>query len=666
MPLQKILPTGGVNVQYTPTLAEGAWSDSNRIRFKDGLAQKMGGWKKLLNTQVVGSARGSHAWADLDGNPYYAVGTDQRLQVYQYGLLYDITPVINTSNAAPNFSTVINTKQITIIDAASDTNIGDWINIIVPISVGGLILLGLYRITSVASVNQYTIDAASNATSTVNNGGAVPAFTTTNTSANVNVMLNNHGLAFGDLFQVQVATTVGGLTVSGDYYVTAIVNQNNFTIADDQTATSNATASENGGNAQIEYLLASGDATATPISGYGIGTYGGGAYGLASGSAGYTTIRQWFLDNWGQDLIGNPTNGTLYEWTPPDNTVPAQPVMNAPSMMTASFVSMPAQIMVALGAETGSVQDPNLIRWSDAGDNTVWTASSTNQAGSFRIPTGSRIVGGGVVGQQAIIWTDVDAWAMQYVGLPFVFSFVKIAPDCGLLAARAWQVQGNNVSWTSQQGVYRYNGGALQLAPCSVWDKFFNNYNVVQKDKIHFGSNHLYNEMFCFYPTVDSDEIDAYIKQNINENAWDFGELVRLTWVDQSVFPNPLSVDGNNYIQQHEIGYDDDGVPMNESIQSAYFDLMDGSVFVFVERCLPDFVWQGTNPELQLYIKTIEYPGEEDSPSVYGPYEITPTTRYIIIRARGRQAAIQLVGDNLGTFWRYGAVRFLVQQAGKR
>lgn len=666
MGLQRIVPTPGVNIQYTKTLAEGTWAASSRIRFKDKLAQKLGGWERLLSEPLIGTARGSHAWADLSGNPYYAAGTEQRLQVYQSGALYDITPVDHTEDPAVDFSTTSGDSVVTIVDPGSDTSVGNWINIIVPVSVGGLILEGYYLVTAVNSSTEYEIDAGADATATVANGGAVPEFTTTNTLADVTVTFADHGLVAGEAFNIPVSTTVGGLTLSGVYYVDSVTDADNFVILDDQTATSDASAFENSGNTRIAYLLASGSATATPLSGFGIGPFGAGPFGLSSGSSGYTTIRQWFLDNWGENLIGNPTNGTLYEWVPPDNTTPAQPVLNAPTMMTASFVSMPAQIMVSLGAETGGQQDPNLIRWSDAGDNTVWTASATNQAGSFRIPTGSRIVGGMVVGQQAIIWTDIDAWAMQYVGTPFIFSFTKIAPDCGLLAGHAAEVQGDAVAWVSSQGFYVYRGGGVQQMVCTVWDKFFNNYNTVQRDKIHFGSNHLFNEMFCFYPTAGSDEIDAYVKVNMAEAVWDYGPMARTTWVDQSVFPYPFAVDTSSLIQQHELGTDDDGLPMNESIESAYFDIAEGDFFVFVERMLPDFVWQGENPTVDLYVNTIEYPGEYDTPATYGPYVLTPTTNYIIIRGRGRQAAIRIVGTGIGTFWRYGALRFTVQPAGKR
>lgn len=666
MPLQKVVPAPGVNVQYTPTLAEGTWAASNLIRFKDGLAQKLGGWQRLLQTPVTGVARGSHAWADLSGNPYLGIGTNERLQVVVAGQLQDITPVDSTVDITPDFSTTSTSNLVTVHDAANGSHIGDWIDIVVPVSVGGLIIQGYYQVVDVIDADNYQIEASSAATATVSSGGAVPLFATTNTSASVRVTLANHGLVVGSSFNVQGSTTVATIVISGIYYVATVVGANTFDFTAATVANATTTGSENGGNVRIEYLLPSGDATATALAGYGIGPYGAGPYGMSSGAFGYSTIRQWFLDNWGENLQGNPTNGTLYQWQPPDSSVPATAIMNAPTMMTASFVSMPAQIAVALGAETGSVQDPNLIRWSSEGDNTDWTATAINQAGSFRIPTGSRIVGGRVVGQQAIIWTDVDAWTMQYVQPPFVFSFNKIAPDCGLLAGHAQDVQGDMVSWASQQGFYLYSGGGVQQIQCMVWDKFFNNYNTVQKDKIHFGSDHLFNEMFCFYPSINSDEIDSYVKLNITDNVSDYGPLVRTTWVDQSVFPYPMAVDGDGLIQQHELGYDADGQAMGESIQSAYFDLDDGSLFIFVERCIPDFVWQGSNPSIQLYVYTIEYPGEYSSPSQYGPFSIDTTTRYIIIRARGRQASLKLVGNSIGSFWRYGAIRFMTQQAGKR
>jgi len=222
MPMQKIILRPSVNVEATPLLNEGGWSYSQLIRFFMGMAQKIGGWTKFIQTQIVGTGRGSHAWADLLGNPYYAMGTEQRLQVIQAGELIDITPIESTEDITPDFSTTMGSPTVTVGDTGHGAAVGEWINIVIPISVGGLILHGFYIVLTVPTADTYTITAGSDAAATVNNGGAVPEFDTTNTSATVLVTLEDHGYSAGQTFTVEVSTTVGGLTLDGDYTIVTV------------------------------------------------------------------------------------------------------------------------------------------------------------------------------------------------------------------------------------------------------------------------------------------------------------------------------------------------------------------------------------------------------------------------------------------------------------
>lgn len=674
MPLQKMIVKPGVNTQYSKTLNEDGWSASQLIRFKNGLPQKMGGWQKLLTTALTGTATGMHSWADLDGNAYLAVGTEQALQVVQQGELLTITPVDNTVNIACDFDTTNGSTTVTVGDTSHGQVAGNWIDIVIPVSVGGVVLFGLYQIASVVDANTYTVVAASAATSSVTAGGAVPQFNTTNTSTSVTVTLNNHGYTTADTFTVQVSTVVGGITFNGDYAINSITNANQFVITGGTAASSTTSGYENGGNCRIDYLLPTGYASNTPVGGFGIGGYGSGTYGAASGSTVIMPLRQWFLDNWGENLIGNPTNGTLYEWVPLSGN-PATAVSGAPSIMTASFVSMPEQIVIALGAEVGGAQDPNLIRWCSAGDNTDWIASSTNQAGSYRIPTGSRIVGGRLIEQGALIWTDVDVWLMQYTGLPFVFSFTKLgAGNNELMAERAHGSLGQATYFVSDANICQVVGGSIQVMQCDVWDKMFRNLNTNQLGKVHLATNELFREITVWYPSAESDVVDSYIKYNQVENTWDYGtqngydaSIARTAWVDVSPMGKPIGADVNGYLQQHEIGNNADGLPMLESITSGYFDLDingQGTHYVYVDRLLPDFVWGSDTDSLNLYVYATNYSGEE--PTIYGPFLVTPTTKYVILRIRGRQIAIQISGVGVNTFWRLGANRYQHAPAGRR
>jgi hypothetical protein len=693
----KLLP--GVNLERSPSLNEAQLAFSNLIRFYGALPQKLGGWAQLTAQLFIGTCRGLHGWADIIGNAYLAIGTEQRLEVYTGGVLYDITPIADTTNPAVSFSTTIGSSTVAIHDAGYSPDVGDWINLLTQVSVGGLVLFGYYQVTGSLDANDYTITATgsaisiggygtglyggglygepniNNATGNVTNGGAVAVYTTTNGLATVNVLLDNHGFSMGSIYDAAIPTTVGGLTISGNYSVTSVVDIDNFVITASAPATGNATLAQNGGNAQIQYLLPSGPAVATFNLGYGSGLYGAGLYGVAnaSGMPTVTPLRQWSLDNWGQDLIASPTNGKIYYWQPPIIT-PAIPVSStAPIYNISVFVMSQVQIIVALGAETGGTQEPLLVRWSDAGDFTDWTPTATNQAGSYQIPTGSKMVGGLAVGLGALLWTDLDLWSMTYQGLPFVFGFNRIATACGLISMRAVGIAGSFVMWLSTRGFFTYSlGGGVTPVECQVWDFLIDNIDTNQFDQVHCAINGLFNEMAWHFPLSQSSPLYSasapmgYVKVNYVENLiWDYGlspQYQRTAWVGHTPVGFPIGSDLNGLLQQHEIGYDANGVGMQWSWQTGYFDILDGEEFVFSDLLIPDNVTIG-NPTIFYTIYVTAYPNTAST--VLGPYAAMTTTDFIAFRGRGRQMAIGASGSDLGTFNRLGALRYRFARDGR-
>lgn len=670
MPFQKIVLRPGVNTQQTPLLNEASWSVSNLVRFFQGLLQKLGGWQRILSTALTGTCRGLLAWADLAGNSYVAAGTDQRLQVVVAGQLYDITPIRVTHNVTPDYSTVNTTATVTVKDVAHGATTNDGVIVLNPIAVDGLVLQGPYAIASIIDADNYTITAASNANATVNHGGAAALYNVTNTSSTVTVTLNNHGYtALVSVYTVYISTTVGGITLTpGQYLVQTVPNANQFTITASGSASSTTSGSENGGNTRLQYMLHAGTVSAGIAQGYGNGGYGLGGYGMGGASATASPLRQWSLDAWGQQLLASPTNGSLYFWDPSVGTFenPAAIIATAPAAMTGFFVAMPQQQVVSFGAtdpNTGN-QDPMLIRWCDVADYTNWTASSVNQAGSFRLPRGSKIVGGMQGPQYGLIWTDLALWAQQYIQPPLVYGFNEIASGCGLISMRSKCVLGTDIFWASQNGYFQYSQGGIAPLPCDVWDVIFGNLTQTQMDKMCMGPNTHFNEFFTFYPSLTgSGENDSYVKYT-KGGLWDYGTLVRTAWIDQSVYGNPLGVDGNGLIQQHEIGTDADGSSLVSSATSGWFKLNDGQLFIFIERMIPDFVLTG-GATINITVYTADYP--EDTPKVYGPYSVTQATEYIIIRSRSRLARVQISGTaDLGTFWRLGEMLYMATPSGRR
>lgn len=323
MPFRTIRLAPGVNIEQTPTYNQTNLADSNLVRFYQGMVQKLGGWSHMNTTPLIGTCRGMAAWADQNQNIYTACGTEQRLQVLEAGAILDITPVVQTDNITPTVGTTAGSPTVTISDGDYSPSVNDWINFTTQVSVGGLILYGYYQVTGFTGGTEYTITSASNATSTAA-VGAVPVFTTTVGGDVVKVTLANHGLVTGNSITFALSTTVGGVTIDGVYPVT-VLDANDFTISVASTATSSASASMNGGDMQILYLLPTGLAVNTPLTGWGVGNWGEGNWGVGDGEQITGYMRQWSMANWGLSLIASYTQGGIYYWTPPVVS-PAQPL----------------------------------------------------------------------------------------------------------------------------------------------------------------------------------------------------------------------------------------------------------------------------------------------------------------------------------------------------
>lgn len=687
MPWNNVLFNPGIDVNKTQYLNDGGWSLSNLIRFRDGLPEKTGGWARMADEAMVGSMRGAHAWADLSGNPYFAAGSEQRLQVLSIDGITDITPLRVMVNITPDFSTTALSTEVVVVDAAHAAVAGDWINIVVPIAVTGSglnPLHGFYEIDEIVNINSYKITAATAATNTVNNVGATPRYYTTNLSPTVRVELQTHGKAVGEVWINQVSLTVGGLTFGAyeEFFIVGITDANNFTFTASSNATSTTNAFENTNLARIAYLVATGYATAELVTGFGVGLFGAGYFGISGAGANVTVIRQWFLDNWGELLIGNYPASPVFVWTPPvsgGNVAEAVDSTNYPSSIdppqavNVTFVAMPEQILVALGCEPvgGGTLDPNLVRWCDVADFTDWVATSTNQAGSFRIPTGSRLVGGIQGPTFAILWTDIDMWTMSYIGFPLVFGFNKISGGVGLLAARCRCIaQGGMVYWASSNAIWRFNGSSVEIVPCPVWDYLWRNLNRRQIDKCHMAANAWFNEVTLYFASADGDgEVDSYIRYNYRDNVWDCGLLDRLCWVDANVFGPPIGVAADGLIQQHEIATDADGQQMGEYIESGYASLDNGWLFTDIQKVMADFKLDADDDtipsSLEYHIITKDY--SNSTANEYGPFTALqgPTAaEYETINARGRVAAIRIGNSAIGTFWRLGNYKNLFSPNG--
>lgn len=680
MPLTALKLLPGVNVEKTPTLNQAGISESNFIRFWDNMPQKLGGWERYYPFELTSLVRELHAWQDLNAVKHLALGAETFLSVITDGDNEDITPRTRTANITPDFSTTMGDEEVVVVDTGSQVTVYDYVFIATPVSVGGIILSGLYPVSVSLSADSYQIVAADPAGATEVNGGVVPEFDTTDASSEVVVTLPDHGLVAGDFFDFFVSTTVGGVTISGTYQVLSVASADEFTINASSVATSTANAFMNSGDVRLIYYIAVGPVVSG--SGYGVGGYGEGGYGtgatLPANPGDPITATFWSMDNWGEVLLACPTGGAIYFWAPSGGFATASLVGNAPIVNGGIFIAMPQRILVAWGScdiASPGVRDPLMVRWSAAGNYDDWVPTIANQSGQFRIPTGSRIVGGLQGPQQAVLWTDIDMWFMNYVGSTFTFGFTKVSSGCGLVGMNAAGVLGTKIYWMNLGGFYYLSGGAVKPIECSVWDAVFQDLDKDNLDKVVCAPNSMFNEITWYYPSTSSGtgEPDRYVKfsegQGGDQQVWDLGVLERTAWIDQSVLGEPIGASGEEaLIFQHEVSPNADGAAMSPYFVTGEFLLDEGNNCVFIDWLLPDFKYGNYNgdqsAEVLMTIYTREFPNSPQT--ALGPYTFSEAVNELTTRARGRQASLRFESGDQDSFWRLGNMRFRTAQDGRR
>jgi hypothetical protein len=623
---------------------------------------------------------------------YGSIYASDNLSVIYSGSQQVITPRSDSASVAVSCNTTIGSSTVQINATGSNINTFDTIDIVTQISVGGLILSGNYIATFV-SANAFLItatDALGNplvATSNVTNGGAVARYYTTSGQSYVDIVLYNHGYLVGDTFPALVSTTVGGITIYGNYTVIAIDTLassgpsvgagNSFRIIANTKASSTTNGYINGGNAKYVYYRAP-----LPLptgTGYGVGGYGVGGYGNGVAPTSVpgtpTTSIDWSLDNWGDILIAcpvyditNDTGGQIYQWAPASGSSYASIIPQAPIVNDGCFVAMPQRQIIAWGSTYTGIQDPLLIRWCDVNDFNSWIPLVTNQAGSYRIPKGSRIVCGIQGPQQGLIWTDLGIWAMQYVGPPYVYQFNELGTGCGAISRKSAGSMNGVIYWMGQSQFFRLAGSGVEPIKCPIWDVIFQDLDTTNLSKIRIAPNSRFGEISWYYPTISNGgEINAYVKYNVLLDQWDFGSLARTAWINESVLGPPIGASSDYWIYQHETSPDADGNPINAYFQTGYFAMTEGEWKIFVDQVWPDMKWgyydQAQSATLKLTFNVADYPGQ--TPRTYGPYTMTKSTTFLTPRFRGRLVSFKIESDDLGSFWRIGAMRYRFEQDGK-
>lgn len=692
----------GVDRTETLVLNQAGVSLCDQIRFMPdvqglGLVQKLGGWTRYYPRPLAAIIRALWAWQDANFTNILAAGCGEitpnggsPLNVISSNALTDITPQVRSDNVAVSVSTTSGSNLVTVTDTGSSASVYDGVFVAAHISVGGLIIYGFYKpIPASANTFQLAIvDLLGNpidATSTIVNGGTVAEFTTAIGDVQINVKLPAHGMNVGDTFPIMISTTVGGVTLVGNYVIQEVVDADNFTIFGPTEATSTQTLKINGGNARYNFYPGAGPIASG--SGYGTGGYGEGGYGSGvapSPSAGVPiSSLDWTLDNWGGLLIACPTDvtfnspyapqrrgGPIYYWDPLANTPRAIVIPEAPVSNGGAFVAMPQRQIIAYASTSNGIQDPMLIRWCDVDNFFNWIASPLTRAGQYRLTRGSRIVAAAQGPQQIVAWTDVGVWTANYIGGQGVYAFNEVARGVDLAGRKAYGFLGNAGYWMGSQQFWQMAGNGVGILPCPIWDQVFQQLDIANAYKIRCAVNSLFNEVTWYYPTLSGGgEINAYVKANFSFQApvWDYGTIARTAWLNQSVVGKPVGAGVNRLIYQHETSNDADGQAMTPFMRTGYFMLSEGDLLMFIDEIWPDMKWgqlggsQNATVNMTFYVR--EFPNSPDQ--IYGPFSLTQAVQLVAPRFRGRLVSIELSSNDVGSFWRMGGNKYRGQPDGR-
>ena len=358
----------------------------------------------------------------------------------------------------------------------------------------------------------------------------------------------------------------------------------------------------------------------------------------------------------------------IFQWDPLSGSAIAVVIPEAPAVNDGIFVAMPQRQVVAWGSSFTGIKDPLLVRWCDIENFQSWVGTVINQAGSYRIPKGSRIVGGIQGPQQGLLWTDLGLWAMQYISQPFVYAFNELGTGCGLIARKASTSMNGIVYWMGQSQFYKLAGQGVEPTFCPIWDVIFQNLDRNNLTKIRIAANSRFGEVGWFYPTLTAGgEVNAYVKDNVNLQMWDYGTLSRTAWINESVLGPPIGADATKYIYQHETSTDADGAALSASFQTGYFAMQDADVMTFVDEVWPDMKWGyfagAQSATVNMTIYGADFPGQ--TPITYGPYPMTQSRKFFNTRLRHRLISIKIDSSDIGSFWRIGALRYRYQSDGR-
>jgi hypothetical protein len=711
MPITKLKFKPGIISDITSESNEGGYVDGDKVRFRFGFPEKIGGWSKYSENQFLGTARRLHNWVALDSSDFMGIGTHLKYYIEEGQAFNDITPIRNTTSAGDvTFSATDGSTTITVTDPAHGANEKDFVTFSGAVSLGGVITADVlnqeYQITSLISSNSYEITSsvAANSSDSGNGGSSVVGAYQLNVGLDVSVGGTGWGAGqWSGTTSGALATTIneGGtfsnsdttLTVTSGTGIVAtdliLIEEELLTVSSVSTNDLTVTRASSGTTAAAHadgtlVRLASGNAdSANDFVGWG---------NAASVVVPGAQIRLWSHDNFGEDLILNPRDGALYYWDKTNGLSNRAVELSTISGTKTSVPTKAKQVLVsdqdrhviafgcdglnasATATQGDGIEDPLLIRFSSQENPTEWFPTATNTAGDLRLGGGSTFVQAVEAKQQILIFTDKTLHAMKFIGPPFTFGLQELSKNITIMSPYSAIAVEDVVFWMGVDTFYGYLGGQTVQLPCTVKDKVFLDFNFEERNKVHVGVNSEFSELLWFYPSGNSTEIDRYVAYNYSEKLWYYGTMTRQSWIDRGIRTLPQAT-GGQYIYNHEVGYDDDGVAMTSFIESAPIDIGEGDKYVFLTQVVPDITFNGStsvNPEVDFTIKAKNFSGGNflqtqsgnTQRSVQTPVE--QFTEKLNYRLRGRSFALRIDSTAEGTKYKLGVPRVNIRQDGRR
>jgi hypothetical protein len=642
--LQKLQLRPGINKESTTLANEGTWFEMDKVRFRSGFPEKIGGWVADTGPAATttlppptgsfwGTCRSLFNWITLSSYNLLGVGTNLKFYIQNGtgGSFYDVTPIRSTTAAGDvTFAATNGSTTLTVTDAAHGAQAGDFVTYSGAVSLGGVI------------------------TATI---------------------------------------------LNAEFQVVAVTSNNVYTITSSVAA--NASDVGNGGGATVgTYQITTGSDVSTVNVGWGAGGWGGITTGYTSTGWGSpapagvglgSQLRLWSQANYGEDLIFNPRGGGLYLWeTNANPNIFDRGTLlttgDTPDVCNFVMVSDSSRFVLCFGVNDygSAVQNPMLVRWSDQEDYTQWTPAITNQAGSFTLSEGSSIITASQSRQEILVWTDSALYSMQYLGPPYVWGFQILSDNLSIAGPNATSTVNNVTYWMGIDKFYMYSGRAETLY-CPLRQYIFNDINISQAFQFFSGTNEGYNEVWWFYCSADSDEIDRYVIYNHLEKIWSYGNLGRTAWLDSPLRASPMATGYNSQLIYHESGVDDGTTNPPTAItsfcQSADINIGDGHNYGFGYRMIPDVTFNGStvnNPAVTFTLRPRQNPGSNYSasatPAVTSTqnyqstrnYEVQQFTEIVYVRVRGRQMAFRISSSDLGVQWQLGVPSLDIRPDGRR